>query len=140
SGALAGATQAAADAFALLTRWNYSLTTFYLRRMQRQMELPLRLARAASPAELMELRDAFQADLVVDYSDEAEALHRSCTDRGLTEADRYQGALLKAQEHASGLIDQAKVQAERIIASARVRADEIVAEANARPAPARRSA
>ena len=134
-----GAPQSVPDAFALLARWNYSLAAFYVRRFQRQMELPLKLARATSPAEMMEVRDAFQADMLADYSEQADALHRTCIPGGTFQPTDYGGALLKAQQDASGLIEQAKVQAERIIASARARADEIVAEAAARPS-SRRSA
>src|SRR5688572_14991777 len=55
-----------ADAFTLLACWNYSLATFYLRRWQRQMEMPLRLVRIASPSELVEARRAFEEDLLSD--------------------------------------------------------------------------
>jgi hypothetical protein len=133
---------AAADAFTLLARWNYSLAAFYLRRWQRQWELPLRLAQSASPADLVEVRRAFEEDLVADYSDQAEALNQTCSDRFAPLEPRadYVGALLKAQEHARQLLDQAKAQADRIIASARARADEIVAEAATKSPPHRRSA
>jgi cell division septum initiation protein DivIVA len=140
AGVPGGSPQSLPDGLALLARWNYSLAAFYVRRLQRQMELPIKLATATSPSQFMELRDAFQADLVADYSDQADALHRTCSDRGPNETADYGGALLKAQEHASSLIEQAKVQAERIIASARARADQIVAEAATGPAPSRRSA
>src|ERR1043166_3837006 len=83
------------------------------------MELPLKLARATSPAEMMEVRDAFQADMLADYSEQADALHRTCVPGSTLQPIDYGGALLKAQQDASGLIEQAKVQAERIIASAR---------------------
>ena len=140
SGAPGGTPQSVSDGFALLARWNYSLAAFYVRRFQRQMELPIKLATATSPSQLVELRDAFQAELVADYSDQAHALHRTCSDGRLNETADYGGALLKAQEHASSLIEQAKVQAERIIASARARADQIVAEAGTGPTSSRRSA
>ena|SRR5436190_14209775 len=131
SSASSGTPQSVPDALALLARWNYSLAAFYVRRFQRQMELPLKLVRATSPGELMEVRDAFQADLLADYGDQAEALQRTFSGKhvGASETTDYGGALLKAQEDASGLIEQAKAQAERIIASANARADEIVAKA-----------
>jgi F0F1-type ATP synthase membrane subunit b/b' len=105
------------------------------------MELPLRLVRVASPAELVEARRAFEEDLRSDYSDQAEALHQTCFDTAsLPPAARYGGELLKAQEHARQLLDQAKAQADRIIASARARADEMLAEAARKASPQRRSA
>ena len=139
SSAPGGAAHSVSDAFALLARWNFSLAAFYVRRFQRQMELPLKLVRATSPSELMEVRDAFQADLVADYRDQAEALHSSCSPGAAGPASDYGGALLKAQQDAGGLIEQAKVQADRIVASARARAEEIVAKADSR-AHGRRSA
>jgi hypothetical protein len=127
---------AVSDAFTLLARWNYSLTAFYVRRWQRQMELPLRLAGISSPGALMEARRAFEEDLVADYFDQAEALHHTCAPAAVFEAEPdYRTELLKAQDHARELIEQAKAQAERIIQSARTRADEIVAQAAEAPAP-----
>jgi hypothetical protein len=141
SGERLGGAPGAADAFTLLTRWNYSLVAFYLRRWQRQMELPFHLARSTSPAELVEARRAFEEDLIADYGDQAEALHQTCWETPSPwDPGDYGGVLLKAQEDARLLLDQAKAQADRIIASARARADEIVAKAAAKPAPPRRSA
>ena len=133
------------DAFALLARWNYSLAAFYVRRFQRQMELPLRLVHAVSPADLVELRRAFEADLIADYADQASVLHRACAElaqEGDGDAAAGYGAeLLKAQQHAAALIEQAKVQAERIVARATARAAQITAEAEAAEGPSsRRSA
>jgi hypothetical protein len=134
----------AANAFTLLARWHYSLAAFYFRRWQRQMELPLRLAQSASPADLVEARRAFEEDLVADYADQAEALHQTCHDRlpSPQPETSYGAELLRAQEDARQLLDQAKAQAERIIAGAHARASEIVAEAAGKgpPGPHRRSA
>jgi hypothetical protein len=121
------------DAFALLARWNYTLTAFYLRRWRRQLELPLRLAGSASPGDFVEARRAFEEDLLADYRDQAVALHHACGEALPPDAGRGYGAeLLKAQDHARQLLDQAKAQADRIIASAQARAEEIVAAAGPR--------
>jgi hypothetical protein len=145
SGAREGMPETPPDAFALLARWNYSLVAFYVRRFQRQMELPLRLVHAVSPTDLVELRRVFEADLIADYADQAGVLYRACADvadagEGDAQAD-YGAQLLKAQQHAAALIEQAKAQAERIIARAEARAAEITAEAEAAGGPSpRRSA
>jgi hypothetical protein len=122
-----------ADAFALLARWNYSLTAFYLQRWQRQLVLPFRLARSASASDLAEIRHAFEADLRADYHEQAQALRHACiggTPAAAEAGDVTYGAeLLKAQEHARHLLDQAKAQADRIVAAAQERADKILAEA-----------
>jgi hypothetical protein len=145
SGALDGVPTTLPDAFALLARWNYSLAAFYLRRFQRQMDLPLRLVRTTSPADLMEVRRAFETDLIADYADQAAVLHRTCAEAGHTGGAEpstvdYGGELLKAQEHAAQLIEQAKTQAERIVARAKARAAEITAEAEGSARSSRRSA
>jgi hypothetical protein len=130
------------DAMSLLARWNVSLASFYVRRWQRQMELPVRLARSASPRDLMEAGRAFEQDLVADYRDQVEALQRSCDADEVRRGPHgpYEAELLKAQEHARQLLDQAKAQADRILASARARADEIVAKAAPKSPASRRSA
>ena len=138
-GAREGVPETLPDAFALLARWNYSLAAFYVRRFQRQMELPLRLLQAVSPADLVELRRTFEADLIADYADQASVLHRACADladagEGDARAD-YGAEILKAQQHAAALIEHARAQAERIIARATARAAEIAAEADTAGGP-----
>jgi hypothetical protein len=120
----------ALDAFSLLARWNYSLAAFYLRRWQRQLELPLKLAQTASPADLVDVRRAFEADLMADYSDQADALQHACGGSfdEAREGD-YGAVLLKAQVDARDLLEQAKAQADRIVAAARVEAETITAGA-----------
>jgi hypothetical protein len=134
----------AADAFALLARWNLSLTAFYLHRWQRQLEFPGKLLRSTSPDEILETRRTFAADLLADYNEQAESLRqqtRTMPGPGEeTTAGDYGARLLKAQQDARTLLDQAKAQAERIIAAARTRAEEIVMAAEAPRDTARRSA
>ncbi|MEX0853742.1 MAG: hypothetical protein WD036_10750 [Bauldia sp.] len=111
---------------ALLAGWNQSLAEFYLRRFQKYWQYPLQLAEMRSLEDVAQSLVAFEAQLLADYADQAEALQRlarSESGRATGRTGHYESRLLKAQHDAALIIEQAKAQAERIIASARSRAD-----------------
>jgi len=112
----------------VLANWNYSMTAFFARRMQRYWQLPLQLAEVVTPHQFTEVRLDFEARLLADYAEEAERLWRivHANDRQAPPED-YEAGILRAQEHAAMIIDQAKAQAQRILESARAQADEMIA-------------
>lgn len=112
----------AAGGAVLLARWNYSLATFYARRVERWWAYSLGLAQIRSPEQFGRSFLGFETDLLADYAEQAGELQQIALDRSDETAnapsETYETTLLKAQKDAALIIEQAKAQADRILRSA----------------------
>ena len=128
-----GAERALMTGAALLADWNYSLAGFTLQRMQKYWQLPFDLARLSSLDQIAQVQQAFEAQLMADYADQAEKLWQIARGEprkspGAPSQD-YESGILRAQKDAALIIEQAKAQAQRIIEAARSHAEQPILEA-----------
>ena len=118
------------------TEQSAEVARFFGQRLNEYAEMPQRLAGCKQPQDFFDLQSAFFEKMFTDYREEAQTLFSMAsklTQESYQQVDgkHYEKSLLKAQEHASELIEQGKQQAQHIIEDAEARAKEIVTKAKA---------
>ncbi len=118
------------------TEQSQEIARFFGHRLNEYAQMPQRLAGCKQPQDFFELQSAFFEKMFTDYRQEAQTLFgmaSKLTQESYEQVDskHYEKSLLKAQEHASQLIEQGKQHAQHIIDDAEARAKEIVDKAKA---------